>query len=142
METLVTSTSPRSIVLGKTLGIGLIGLLELVLIVAVAYITAVTSLDANMINEVLDVSKITPVLGIFTLIYFGLGYLVYSLLYALTGSTVSKPEDIQPANTPITILSLIGFYLSYFTMMNPTSHLNKYAAIIPISSPFCMPYAH
>ena len=62
------------------------------------------------------------------------------MLYALTGSTVSKPEDVQSANTPVALISVIGFYLAYFTMMNPTSELNKIAAILPISSPFCMPF--
>ena len=38
------------------------------------------------------------------------------------------------------MISLIGFYLSYFTMMNPNSDLNMIASIIPISSPFCMPF--
>ena len=85
-------------------------------------------------------SAITPYLGIVTVIYFILGYLAYALLYALTGSTVSKPEDIQSANGPIAMLAVIGFYLSYFTMMNPTSNLNIFASICPISSPFCMPF--
>ena len=85
-------------------------------------------------------SNITPYLGIMTAIYFILGYLSYALLYALTGSTVSKPEDIQSANTPVALLAVIGFYLSYFTMMNPTSDLNLFASLFPISSPFCMPF--
>lgn len=85
-------------------------------------------------------SSITLYLGIITIFYFILGYAEYSLLYALTGSTVSKPEDIQSANTPVAILAVIGFYLSYFTMMNPTSELNLFAAIFPVSSPFCMPF--
>ena len=38
------------------------------------------------------------------------------------------------------MLAVIGFYLSYFTMMNPTSNLNVFASIFPISSPFCMPF--
>lgn len=66
--------------------------------------------------------------------------MAYALLYALTGSTVSKPEDIQSANSPVAILAVIGFYLSYFTMMNPTSKLNLFASLSPISSPFCMPF--
>ena len=85
-------------------------------------------------------SNITPYLGIMTAICFILGYLAYALLYALTGSTVSKPEDIQSANTPVALLAVIGFYLSYFTMMNPTSDLNLFASLFPISSPFCMPF--
>lgn len=85
-------------------------------------------------------SNITWSLGIITIVYFILGYFEYSLLYALTGSTVSKPEDIQSANGPVGIIAVIGFYLSYFTMMNPTSNLNLFAAIFPISAPFCMPF--
>ena len=140
METLVTSTSPRTIVLGKTIGIGFAGLLQLVLIVGTALISAKVFLEPELLDDVLDMSNITVYLGIITIIYFILGYFTYALLYALTGSTVSKPEDIQSANQPVAILAVIGFYLSYFTMMNPTSDLNLFASLFPISSPFCMPF--
>ena len=140
IETLVTSTSPKTIVLGKTIGIGVVGLLQLILLVGTALISAKAFLDPELINSILDISAITPYLGIITIIYFILGYLAYALLYALTGSTVSKPEDIQSANGPVAMLAVIGFYLSYFTMMNPTSSLNVFASIFPISSPFCMPF--
>ncbi len=140
IETLVTSTSPKTIVLGKTIGIGLVGLLQMILLVATAIISAKAFLEPELINSILDMSTITPYLGIVTVIYFILGYLAYALLYALTGSTVSKPEDIQSANGPVAMLAVVGFYLSYFTMMNPTSNLNVFASIFPISSPFCMPF--
>ena len=140
METLVTSTTPRTIVLGKTIGIGVVGLVQMVLIVGTALISAKAFLEPELINSVLDMSNITPYLGVITVLYFILGYFAYALLYALTGSTVSKPEDIQSANTPVAILAVIGFYFSYFTMMNPTSELNVFASMFPISSPFCMPF--
>ena len=140
IETLVTSTSPRTIVLGKTIGIGIVGLLQMIIIVGTALVSAKAFLDPELLNAVLDMSNITPYLGVVTIIYFILGYFAYALLYALTGSTVSKPEDIQSANTPVAILAVIGFYLSYFTMMNPTSKLNLFASMFPISSPFCMPF--
>ena len=140
METLVTSTSPKTIVLGKTIGIGIVGLVQVCLFVATALISAKLFLEPGLLETVLDMSKFTPYLALITILYFILGYFAYSLLYALTGSTVSKPEDIQSANTPVAILAVIGFYLSYLTMMNPTSELNQFAAIFPISSPFCMPF--
>ena len=140
METLVTSTSPRTIVLGKTIGIGIVGLLQMIVIVGTALISAEAFIEPELLDSILDMSNITPYLGIITIIYFVLGYFAYALLYALTGSTVSKPEDIQSANTPVAILAVIGFYLSYFTMMNPTSELNVFASLFPISSPFCMPF--
>ena len=140
IETLVTSTSPKTIVLGKTIGIGIVGLLQMILLVGTALISAKAFLEPGMIEQVLDMSAITPYLGIVTIVYFILGYFAYALLYALTGSTVSKPEDIQSANGPVAMLAVIGFYLSYFTMMNPTSEMNIFASLFPISSPFCMPF--
>jgi len=139
IETLVTSTSPRNIILGKTIGIGLIGLMQILLFVITAIISAKLFLDSELLNQMFDLSNFTPYLAIVTLIYFLLGYFAYALLYALTGSTVAKPEDIQAANMPIVIITMIGFYLSYFTLTDPTSNLNVFASLLPISSPFCMP---
>ena len=140
METLVTSTSPTTIVLGKTIGIGIVGLLQMSVIVATALISANTFLEPELLESLIDLSTITPYLGFITVIYFILGYLAYSLIYALTGSTVSKPEDIQSANTPVAILAMVGFYLAYMTMMNPLGELNYFASMFPLSSPFCMPF--
>jgi ABC-2 type transport system permease protein len=93
-----------------------------------------------MLAGIFDMSSITFTFVFFGVLYFILGYSFYSLLYALTGSTVSKPEDIQSANTPVAILAVIGFYLSYFSMMNPGHSINIVASIIPISAPFSMPF--
>ena len=140
METLVTSTSPRNIVLGKTIGIGLVGLCQMIIIVGTAFLSAKVFIDKELLNMLLDTSSITFGLVIITFIYFILGYFAYAFLYALTGSTVSKPEDIQSANSPIALIAVFSFYLSYFTMMNPVGGLNKFAALFPLSSPFCMPF--
>ena len=115
------------------------GLLQIIVIIATAMISKTLFLEEGMLDGLIDFSTFTPFLAIITILYFIFGYAVYALLYALVGSTVSKPEDVQSANSPIAIISVIGFYLAYFTMMNPTSELNKIAAIVPISSPFCMP---
>ena len=140
IETLVTSTEPKTIVLGKTIGIGIVGVLQIIAIALTAIVSKTLFLEEGALDGIVDFSTITPFLGCITIIYFILGYAFFAMLYALTGSTVSKPEDVQSANTPVALISVIGFYLAYFTMMNPTSELNKIAAILPISSPFCMPF--
>lgn len=139
IETLVTSTTPKIIVLGKTFGIGLVGLLQLAVFVITAIVSVNVFVDSKMLEGLIDLSTFTPTLAIISIVYFIFGYALYALMYALTGSTVSKPEEIQSANTPVALVAVIGFYLAYFTMMNPTSQLNQFAALLPISSPFCMP---
>lgn len=139
IETLVTSTKPATIVLGKTVGIGIVGLGQVALVIATSLISAKLFLEEGVLEQVVDISSITPFLGVIIVVYFLLGYFAYALMYALTGSTVSKPEDVQSANTPVVMILMVCFYLSYFTMMNPTSSLNVFASIFPLSSPFCMP---
>ena len=52
METLVTSKSPRTIVLGKTLGIGIVGLLQMILIVGTALLSAKAFLEPELLDAV------------------------------------------------------------------------------------------
>lgn len=140
IETLVTTTTPKTIVLGKTIGIGIVGLIQISLMILTSIISAKLFLEEGMLESVLDLSNITPMLAILTLVYFLLGYAIYALLYALTGSTVSKPEDVQSANGPVAILAVVGFYLAYFSMMNPGSEINVFSSIFPLSSAFSMPF--
>ncbi len=142
IETLVTSTKPSYIIIGKTLGIGLVGLCQVLLIILTAYASANLFMDPALLDEILDISSFTFMLGVLTIVYFFLGYFVFAFIYALTGSTVSKPEDIQSANTPVAFIALAGFYLSYYTIMNPNSGLGSLASMLPISSPFYMPFRY
>lgn len=140
VETLLTSTTPKTIVLGKTFGVGFVGLIQIIMIIITSIISKLLFLPNDSLEGIIDLSNITPFLFIITIVYFLLGYFLFALLYALIGSTVSKPEDVQSANTPISLILIAGFYLSYFTMINPTSEANVLAGILPISSPFCMPF--
>jgi ABC-2 type transport system permease protein len=141
METLVTSTSPKSIILGKTIGTGLVGLIQLLATIIVAVVSYKLFLNGENTVDYLDFSQVTPISIVVALIYFILGYTLYAFLYALVGSTVSKPEDIQSANSPVAMISVFGFYFGYFTVMTtPTSSMTKLASLVPFSSPFNMPF--
>jgi len=114
--------------------------MQVVLIIIDALISAKLFIPSDLLSSVLDMSNITPWLILITLVYFILGYGLFSLIYALVGSTVSKPEDVQSANTPVALLAVVGFYLSYFSMMSPGSNINVFASLFPLSAPFCMPF--
>ncbi|MDD4795983.1 MAG: ABC transporter permease [Bacilli bacterium] len=139
MDTLVTSTSPKSIVVGKTLGIGFVGLTQVFAIILTSFISYKLFFPSDILNGIIDISNINPVFILVTVIYFILGYTLYAFIYALTGSLVSKPEDVQQAGSLVAIFVLIGFYLAYFSMMNPASSFNTIATMLPLSSPFSVP---
>lgn len=141
METLVTSTNPRSIIIGKTLGMGIVGLLDMLSLILVAVLSYMIFLpkEMNFISQMIDFSTFNITSFAIILIYFILGYIVFAFLNAVTGATVNKVEDIQAANMPISIVSILSFYLAYFTAMMPNSGASKFASIFPFSSAFSMP---
>lgn len=140
IETLVTSTSPSHIVLGKTLGMGILGLIQLIVILLFALVCYQTLIPdgIDVINIYLSDIKITPIHILIIITYFILGYTLYAFLNAITGATVSKTEDIQIVNLPLSFISLIAFFLSFFTV-GSTNKLSAFASMFPLSSPFSMP---
>ena len=140
METLVTSTSPRTIVVGKTLGIGIGGLLQMLILVLTAVISAKLFLDPMLLEIVLSSTQITPFVGVLMFVFFILGYFLFATLYAVTGSTVSKPEDIQSANTPVMLLTIVGFYIAQSVITTPSGDMAVFGTYFPLSSPFLMPF--
>ncbi len=139
VETLLTSTSSKNIILGKTIGVGILGLTQILVILIFTYISATLFLPADIINGIINLSDLTFTVVFIGILYFVLGYLLFSFLFALAGATVNRLEDVQLANTPISLISILGFYLGYFSGLTPTSSINMIASYIPISSPFSMP---
>ena len=140
METLVTSTSPRTIVVGKTLGIGIGGLIQMLILVLTAVISAKLFLDPTLLQIVLTSTQVTPFVGVLMFVFFILGYFLFATLYAVTGSTVSKPEDIQSANTPVMLLTIVGFYIGQAVIQTPSGNMATFGTYFPLSSPFLMPF--
>lgn len=139
IESLTTSTSPKNIVLGKTLGVGFTGLCQLAVLLIFGVICAKSFLPSDVLKGVINLDSITFGVWVIILLYFVLGYALYALIFALTGSLVQKPEDIQSANSPVSMLSVFAFYLAYFSMMNSKSSVSVFASLFPFSSPFSMP---
>jgi ABC-2 type transport system permease protein len=141
METLITSTKPTSIVVGKTVAMGLLGLAQLLLIIITGLIShsLFVSGDFVIMGEVIDFKVLTLPLMILLVLYFIFGYFLYAMLNAVTGSTVSKAEDVHTAAMPVTFISLISFYMGYFSLITPDSTMTVFASIFPFSSAFTMP---
>ena len=141
METLVTSTTPRNIIIGKTFAMGIVGLGQLILLILTAFVSYKLFIPADMdiVSSMMGNINFSVTSIMICIIYFVLGYTVYAFLNAVTGSTISKVEDLNSAQTPIAMISLISFYLAYFTATVPDSSASKFASIFPFSSAFSMP---
>ena len=132
VEILLSTLSPRALMAGKIVGLGLLGMGQLLLVVAVgiALALATGSLEPNA-------GDISPALLV--LVWFPLGYALYASLYAATAALVSRQEDLQSATTPLTILILVAFFLSFNALDDPGGTLARVASLVPFSAPLVMP---
>lgn len=141
METLITSTSPTNIIIGKTVAMGIVGLMQMLILIltAVASYKLFIPEDMEFISAIIGNINFSIGSIAICIIYFILGYTTYAFLNAVTGATVSKVEDLQSAQTPVALISLFSFYLAYFTATMPDSPASRFASIFPLSSAFSMP---
>lgn len=135
VETLLTSTSPLNIIVGKVIGIGLSGILQMSIVILTAIISSQIFLPKEYMNILLHNINLSPIIIFGFLYYFIFGFLIYAFLIACVGATVTKQEEVQQAQAPFSFILMIGFYLSIFSS-NSKGTLNLVATYLPISSPF------
>ncbi len=132
IEILLATVRPRQLLLGKVVGVGLVGLLQLVLLAVVALIT-VSRTQAISVPNVGFESVASA------LLWFVLGFLFYALIYAAGGSMVSRQEDIGSITGPLAIL-IVGTYLAFFWVeANPDNPIGILISMLPPFAPILMP---
>lgn len=98
-----------------------------------------TSISGMMgsVKTTISNMNLPAILGSF-IIYFILGYLLYSSMFAAVGSCVDNEADTQQLMLPITIPLIIGLFIMLNTFQYPDSSLSVWASIIPFTSPMVM----
>ena len=138
MELLITSARTHNLILGKIIGIGLAGLTQLAIWMAglfVLYHLNIAYWKENaIISGLLGVNASNLAL---MLLFFLLGFFMYAALYGTVGSIVSRSEEIQMFQLPITFLLIIGLFCTTIGMVTSGSLLTV-LSFIPIYIPISM----
>jgi len=132
VELLLSAIRPRQLLAGKVIGIGLLGLGQLILIGLCGVIIGAASgqLDVN--------GDVVAAVGV-VMLWFLLGFALYSCAFAVAGALVPRQEEIQAVTAPLTILILASFFLSFGALDDPSSTLARVLSLIPPSAPMVMP---
>ncbi len=167
IEVLVSSVKPFQIMMGKILGVASVALTQFfiwivftLLIVTVAgsalglndaaqtmvpaagdipveeITAAVQDEGAGFMQALKDVNYV-GIIGCF-IVYFVLGYLLYSSMFAAVGAAVDNEADTQQLVLPITMPLIIGLFLMMHTFQYPDSSLSFWGSVIPFTSPMVM----
>ena len=96
-----------------------------------------SSLDLNEIASSLANGGIVDKLGYIIpliVILFVLSFLAYSLLAGILASITTNMENFQQLQTPLLVISVIGYYLIFLSAAFPGSLFIKIVACIPLIS--------
>lgn len=165
-EIIISSVRPFELMLGKILGIAMVGLTQLLIwLVLVVGIISVASLfmapdtlqHAQQLQESMQVSAQTSQFSGFLqaktnflsanwgllipcfLFYFLAGYLFYAALFAAVGSVVNEdPQEAQALMLPITMPIILSFVIMTIAVGKPDAPISVWGSIIPFSSPIIM----
>jgi ABC-2 type transport system permease protein len=132
VEILVSTIRPWQLLAGKILGIGGLGLGQF----AVTLLAAFVALRAT---GVIDLPEAPIGFVSVLLVWFVLGFTVYSVVFAAAGSLVSRMEDAQNASLPITLIAVAGFFASFAALEDPSGTVATVTTFIPFTAPFVVP---
>ena len=167
IEVIISSVKPFELMMGKIIGIALVGLTQFLLwglltlaisSVASAFLPTqeivsagtvmseqVTEMAANAgdseglkeVFEVINSINFKDILWCFLLYFIG-GYFLYSAIFAAIGSAVDNETDTQQFVTPVSLLLIVPMVCSSVIAAAPDSSLAIWMSMIPFTSPVAM----
>ena len=146
IEVVISSVKPFQLMLGKIVGVGLVGLTQFGAWIILSVIStkiaghALNSPTSPVINAlaVLQTIPFGYIMGCF-IFYFLSGYLLYAALFAAVGSAVDSETETQQFMFPITMPLLFTYILSVSVLFRaPDSPLAVWLSMIPFTAPVAM----
>jgi ABC-2 type transport system permease protein len=133
VEVVLSRVKPTQVLIGKVIGIGLLGLIQ---IIALGGAMLFTLSVVDLVD--VDLTGIgVKVLGLLILWYL-LGYTFFSFMYGALGATITRQEDMQGVAMLPVLLILPGFFIGQLALVNPEGWVARTASFVPIWSPMVM----
>jgi ABC-2 type transport system permease protein len=129
IEILLSSVTPRELMLGKIIGIGGVGLTMLGIWSAMGLI----GLRVSGKSELVGATSIA-----YLLVFFLLGFLFFASLMAALGSLCNTEKEAQQLVQPVTLMMALPMMALWYVTQNPDATLTKVLSLIPPFTPFLM----
>jgi ABC-2 type transport system permease protein len=142
-EVVMSSVPTDTLLAGKVLGVGAVGLTQQIIWIGTTYVLLklrapiMAKLGAPTMN--FSLPDISLGAGILFLLFFLLGFIFYSSLYAAVGSSVNSESEARQAATPLLVMIVSTGVFIQPVLLNPTGTTSKVLSLVPISSPIIMP---
>jgi ABC-2 type transport system permease protein len=141
IEVVLSALTPFELMLGKLLGICLLGLTQLGIWLGTLLVVTAPGVVATMAFLPPDVSlpTLSPVILINFVLLFILGFLAYATLYAAIGASFNNIQEAQQAAGIAVIFVVAPMMVMYPVINDPSSRMATVLSLIPMFTPLLMP---
>jgi len=136
LEVLLSSVTAKELLAGKIIGVGAVGLTQILVWVIFALIFSVPGLVAT--KSFLGELHIPMTAIAAFAVFFLLGYLLYSAMYAAIGAMVNTDQEAQQMQWPALIPLVLGVVLMNAVIQHPNSALAFWLSLVPFFAPILM----
>jgi ABC-2 type transport system permease protein len=133
-EILFSSMRSFPLMMGKLVGVSLVALTQLGIWAGAFLIFSLWAAGGSTIT----LPHIPPMLFVWFVVFFLMGYFIYATVYAVVGSMVTTTQEGGQLALPIVLLLVAGFYLSFNIIRSPSSSLAFWASMFPFFAPITM----
>jgi ABC-2 type transport system permease protein len=137
MEVLLSSVTPRQMLFGKILGLGIVGFLQLAIWLISTFSALPTLRTMPLIAPYLV--NITPTAIAWSVLYFVVGYFIFAALMAGVGALVPNMKDGSSYSFLVMLPLLAPMYLSASIAQKPDDALAVGLSLFPLTAPVAMP---
>ena len=95
--------------------------------------------DRGIAIGAIDVPSDAIGVAAIVLAWFVLGYAFFACAYAAAGALVPRQEELQNTTTPLSLVLIASFLLSFSAIENPDGELARVLSIVPPVSAMVMP---
>ena len=138
IEVLLSSVRPLPLMLGKLIGVGMVGLTQYLVWAGCAVLLTGPAMSQVLSFGSFNLPHLSVSLMIYFVIYFLLGYFLYATLYVMAGAIVSNEEDGQQIQFPLMMLIVLAPAATVFVWRSPDSVTAIIISLIPFFSPAAM----
>lgn len=137
-EILFSSMRSFPLMMGKLIGVSLVALTQLS-IWGLALL-AFAGFGAGMLggSSSMSLPNVPPIMFVYFVLYFLLGYFIYATVYALIGSMVTTTQEGGQLAMPVVLMLVAGFYFVFPIIRSPNSSLAFWASMFPFLAPITM----
>lgn len=135
MEVLLSSATSTELMAGKLIGVGAVGLTQIGIWIVMAAVYAFPALAASVSMGEIQIPPLT--LAAFAL-FFLLGYLLFSSVYAAIGAVITSEQEGQQLQFIIVLPLIISVFMMGPVMRAPDSPVAVWTSMIPVFSPVLM----